>query len=219
MDDIKNLFQDYFNNTAFAEYEPNFGLYLLKLDDGTDNIYAIHTKLKTAKNKGGMAFPSTPVSRWQFEATWGGLFSQNITCFGSGENKCYVGTDHGLVYIIDPQQLDDNGENITFSLKSNYLSTIMGETAAWKSSFQCFGDEGGTFRIRFYVNHSRTPLHDFSVTLPDISAADDPTLFFDRENLNFNFRTLMIEIDNVSLDDGPIFFGPISILHMRIGGF
>jgi hypothetical protein len=217
-DDIKNLFQEYFSEAAFAEYEPNFGLYLLKLDDGTDSIYAIHTKLKTAKNRGGMAFPSTPVSRWEFTPTWG-PFPQDITCFGSGENRCYVGTDHGLVYIIDPSQLDDNGSNILFSLKTQYLSTVMGEAAAWKINFQCFGDEGGVFRLRFYVNHSRIPLHNFSVILPDISDGDDPTLFFDRENLNFNFRSLMVEIDNVVLDDGPIFFGPLSVLHMQVGGF
>lgn len=208
--DLKNIWHEKYSEECFAEYEPHFGLVLLRFDDLTTDIYAIHTKTQTG---------ITPVALWRFDPQWGGVHDQKITAMGRGDISCYIGTDHGEVFEITPDELTDNGEPVEFVMKTNYLSTRFGEMAAWRVNHEVFGKNGGTLDIRFYKNHERTHWHDISVTLPNIGDGDDPSLFFDREDINFNFRTLMCEICDIVLDDGPVFVGPITINAYSVGGF
>ena len=218
-EDVKNIFQEFYAATAFAAYEPNFGLYLIKLNDLTERIWVIHTKMKGARKQGALTIPAAPVSVWEFSPYFGGIMTQEITALGVGENCCYIGTDYGLVYKIDPDANDDNGAPIDCVLKSNYLSTGLGEAAAWRCVFDVFGENGGNFDLRFYRNHERTVWHEILITLPDITGGDDPSDFFDRENLNFNFRGLMISVEDVNLGNGPVFIGPISVEILNVEGF
>jgi len=218
---IKDVVTSNYDTTAFAGYDPHSGLVLLKLNDSTDDIYAIHTRIKLSRTIGDIVYQVSPIAKWVLNLPQISGNDQSPTAFGSGEGFAYIGTDQGAVYKIDNSVVTDAGNAVSYSLKTAYMSTRFGEMNARRANFDAFGDDGGSLRIIFYTNHSRTALFYQDIDLPtslvssdpdDPSGGDDFMLNFDRFNVNFPFRALMMEYSNITLNgNNPIYFGGISV--------
>ncbi len=226
-DSIRHTIHRYFTESAIGGYDPEWGLYLLKLPD-FDKTIVVHTNIKAARRKGVVEQSFSPVSLWDF------AFSGEPTAFGDGNGFALIGTDDGKVYKMDNTVVQDDDNDVTYSLKSHYLLTRFGETAAHKVSSGAFSSVGCTYDINFYRNHERVKHDGVTITVPwdPTIPAEDLTMdydemdflveaedFINRDELNFNFRSLMIGIEDISLNGRPVYFGPIMISADSIGGF
>jgi len=231
-DQISRTIHQYFSLDAIAGYEPIFGTYVLKLD-GYDYLVAVHTRLKAARAQGQKQISYSPVTRWKF------AFSGTVTGFGNGGDSdgnayLYVGTDDGKGYRIDGEQVQDDGEWPDFKFRTNFLTTKFGELEAEKINFNCFSRFGGTFNLKFYVNHDRVAFDTLAISTPwdtsllpseltmPVSAMSflvEPGAYYDREGLNFNFRSIMIGIEDIRPAGQAFSFGPLTLMARQIGGF
>lgn len=224
-DSIKNLISAGYSTEAFSGYEPEFGLTLLKLEDGTEDIYALHNKLKTVKYFGAQPYMYSPIARWRFVLPAVGESAQHVSCFGYGHGEMYIGTDAGEVWKMDKTTLRDGGVYPQYCLRTAYHSTKLAELKAEKLSPDAYGNKGGAFEIKIYRNHSLLAWQTFSLTLPTVLNVEHPPApaqyicNFDRLNVNFNFRSLMMAYENIVPNaDNPIYFGAFLLLCLRIGG-
>jgi len=224
-DSIKNLISAGYSTEAFSGYEPEFGLTLLKLNDGTDDIYVLHTKLKTVKYFGAKPYMYSPIARWRFALPNAGESQQHVSCFGYGQGEMFIGTDAGQVWKMDKNTLKDGDSYPEYCLRTAYHGTKLAELAAQKMHPDAYGSKGGTFDIKAYKNHALLPWQTWSMVLPDDFTQIHPPApgtficNFDRMNVNFNFRSLMLAYENiVPQDDNPIYFGAFLLLCLRIGG-
>lgn len=226
-DQIVRTIHRHFSSVAFAGYDPEWGLYLLKLE-GHDPIIALHTQMKGVRYQGRKPVTFSPATEWGF------AFSGAPTAFGSGNGYMLIGTDDGKVYKMDHAVVQDDDNDVTYQFRSNYLLTRFGELAARKGSANCFGMVGGQFDLVFYRNHSRTsfltetveipwdpttPIAELTMDVAEMGWDITPFDYFDRMEINFNFRALQVGIENIQLNGRPLYFGPITILADRIGGF
>lgn len=225
-DAIKNIIVDNYDTDAFAGYDPESGLVLLKLSDSTDSFYAIHTRMKHARQVGDVVYQVSPIAEWELNLPQISGNDQTPSVFGSGDGFAYIGSDQGAVYKMDNTVVTDAGNDASYRIRTAYMSSRFGEMNARRVNFDIFGEDGGAFRLNFYTNHSRTVLFyetgDLPTNLappdPDDPATDDFNLNFDRINVNFPFRALMMEINNITLDGhNPIYVGAISVMGFNKG--
>lgn len=210
---VRHIMSDRFNIRAtFAGYEPDTGVYLLKLLDGTGRLYAVHTKAKSAYRNGDVTVAVAPVTLWEFRLPE----EEKITALGAGVDGLIFGTSEGDVYLCRDNLVHDDALLPEYAFSTNYMTTRFGESSAIKLNFSAFGLGAGSFDIEFYVNHSRTPHHVIHVDLPD----DEPfTDYYDRIEINFNFRALMVRVCNIKPSCDHLHFGEIQIAAKSIGGY
>lgn len=225
-DAIKNIVMDNYDTDAVAGYDPDSGGVLLKLNDATDSVYVVHTRMKQARQMGDIVYQVSPIAEWVFNLPQISGNDQAPTVFGRGDGYAYIGTDQGAVYRINSSVVTDAGNAATYRLRTAYMSSRFGEMNARRVNFDIFSENGGTFRLNFYTNHSRTVLFyeagdlptNLTPTDPDDPATDDFNLNFDRFNVNFPFRSLMMEINNITLNGhNPIYIGGISVMGFNKG--
>jgi len=227
-DNIRKTIQKYFTSAAVAGYDPQWGLYLLKMA-GTDDIYVVHTRSKSVRYKGKRSYSFSPCTRWRYNVG----ANESVTCFGSGDGYMYVGTDAGSLYKMDKTKFKDNSRDITFALKSKYETSVFGEVQATKLSINSFSLTGGGITFKFYRNYYRDSFFNYSFDLPvdstlltvdadmltvEANFLSNPEAFFDRSDINFNYRTLMIGLEDIVVVDEPIYFGLINILTRKLRG-
>ena len=227
-DNVRKTIHSYFSSAAFAGYDPEWGIYLLKLAS-YDPIIAVHTRLKTVKYQGLRGATFSPVTTWEFNVG----ASETPTCFGEGNGVMYIGTDGGKLYKMDATKVEDNNRTVTYQFKTNYQTTGFGEFAATKIALATFGRMGGRFNYYFYKNNSRTSFYNLQSTIPwDTTTTPDeltmdvdemlflvePETYYDRENLAFVFRTLQVGVQDIILNGKPLYFGPVTILANAVGG-
>lgn len=227
-DNIRDQIHSYFSSAAVAGYDPLWGLYCLKMA-GTDYTYIIHTRSKTIKTKGKRQYSYSPVTRWKF------AFSGGVTAFGSGDGFMYVGTDDGKVYKMDSSAVNDGTDTVEYALISSFVNTVFGEAQARRLNMTSFAQMGADFSFKFYRNHSRTSFFELNSIISamdsalrtvdaDMLTADAnfrtlPDSYFDRYNLCFNFKNLMVGVEDISLGrETPMFFGPINMIYSSVGG-
>ena len=227
-DAISNILVSNFSTDDIAGYEPTLGLYLLK-PDGHTYTYAVHTRLKSVRQQGLAQVPFSPATRWKF------AFAGAPSCFGEGDGYLMIGTDDGKLYKIDDDLVQDADIDLTYKLHSYYPTTGFGELQTYKVNQVLSGKFGGSFDVNFHINHSREVFDTVSFALPwdtDSEPSDmtmevdealfliDPaTTYYDREYINFNFRALMVSLDNLVLNGSHIYFGPLNVQCFQIGGF
>lgn len=225
-ENIKDLISSYYSLKAFCGYEPEYGLTLLKLDDGTDYIYVLHNRQKNIKYFGQQPYLYSPAARWKFRLPVSGGVSQQVSCFGYGQNALYIGTTGGQIWKVEKGNLTDGGTYPEYQLKTAYHSTKMGEMAVQKLYLDVFGKTGGRFSVKGYKNHSLQPFQTWNMYLPTELAVEHPPApasficNFDRINANFNFRSLLLSYEDIipAATNCPIYFGAMQLLCMRIGG-
>jgi hypothetical protein len=226
-DKIRKTIQQYFSSAAVAGYDPEWGLYALKMT-GTDSVYIINTRAKSVKYRGQKGTAFSPATRWEY------AFSGNPTAFGQGNGFMLVGTDDGKAYKMDKDEVEDAGSDVTYKFITASKPTVFGEAQAYQIAYKIFGKTGGSCNIKFYKNYSRSSFFTLPFTLPVdstlltsemtmlTSEADfymNPEQYFDREILNFNYRNLMIGFEDIELRGKPLYFGEINLLSKSIGGF
>ncbi len=215
-----------YGETAFSGYEPNFGTYLTKLN-GYGQILAVSTSIISGASKGQVRIPVSPVTRWEL------AISDDPTCFGRGEGVCYVGTDAGKTYYFDTNAYEDNDNAITYYAKPNFPSTKFGQAEVIKVSWNTMGKFGGSFNVKFYRNHSQTAFLTKAVAVPWATSLDiteltqevadlgflvDPDIYYDRLEPNFDFRSLMVSIEDIVLYGAPLLVGGFTVLAKPTGG-
>ena len=227
-DNIRSEIQKYFTSAAVAGYDPTWGIYLLKMA-GTDDVYAINTRAKAVKYSGRKGSYYSPATRIRY------AFSGSPTHFGHGDGFMLIGTDDGKVYKADKTTVLDAGVEATYKFITAASPTVFGEAQAYRIGYKIFGEYGGACNIKFYRDYSRVSFFELPFVLPidsslltaeldDIltSEADfyaSPEKYFDRDDINFNFRNLQIGIEDINPNGKPIYFGEITIHSNRIGGF
>jgi hypothetical protein len=225
-DAIRNLIVDNYDTDAFAGYDPENGLVMLKLNDGTDSFYVVHSRMKHARDMGDVVYQVSPSAEWVLNLPQISGNDQVPSVFGSGDGYAFIGTDQGAVYRLDNSVVTDAGNDADYRVRTAYMSTRFGEMNARRVNFDVFGAAGGSFRINFYTNHSLTAIFyetgDLPTVLtgtdPDDPSTDDFNLNFDRFNVNFPFRSLMMEINNIELNGhNPIYVGAISVMGFNKG--
>ncbi len=222
----RSIISDNYDTTAFSGYEPNFGTYLVKLN-GYDEILAVSTQVIAGAARGQVRVPFSPVTRWELAIT------DDPTCFGRGEGICYVGTDAGKTYYFDPTAFEDDDVAITFLAKPNFQSTKFGQAEAMKVNWNTMGKFGGTFNLKFYRNHNQTAFLTKSITVPWDTSVDvtemtmsvqdmlflvDPDKYHDRIEPNFDFRSIMVTMEDIVLYGAPLLIGGITGLAKPTGG-
>lgn len=226
-DSISKTIHKYYDTVATAGYDPEFGLYLMKLN-GYDYTIAVHTRLKSARSYGMKQMSYSPVSIWDF------AFTGDPTAFGHGNGFLLIGTASGTVYKMDNTVVQDADTDVTYTLRTYFPSTKFQDLKADKINVNAFSRFGGTFDIVIYKNHNRTSTQTISVTMPwdtsttpdeltmdydEMNFLVDPNLYYDREYLNMNFRSIMVGIENVGVNGWPIYFGDVNLMARKIGGF
>lgn len=226
-DNIRSVIQEFFTSAAVAGYDPEWGVYLLKMA-GTDDILAISTRAKDIKYSGRKTTAYSPAGIWQF------AFDGVVTAFGHGDGFLLIGTDDGKVYKADKTKVQDDGNDATYKFITAAVSTVFEEAQAYKIGYQVFGRYGGNCNFKFYRDYSRTSFFTIPFLLPADSEiltldCDVPTLeadfstiplrYIDRAGINFNYRTLMVGVEDIALNGKPLYFGEINLHSNRIGGF
>jgi hypothetical protein len=226
-DSIRRTVQQYYTAGAVAGYDPEWGTYVLQMED-SPYLYVVNCRAKSIRYNGRKQTAFSPVTRWQF------AFSGNPTAFGRGNGVMLIGTDDGKVYKMDKGALYDDGNDITFKVITASYATQFGEAQAWRIGYRIFSGTGARANITFYRNYSRDLYTSDSLGLPitsDILTLDLDELFtvdadiyastdayFDRENVNFNFRNLMIGVEDIKLYDDPLYISDITLDVRNIGG-
>ena len=59
---------------------------------------------------------------------------------------------------------------------------------------------------------------DANMLTADANFLTTPSTYYDRRKLNFNFRALMVGIEDIEVIDKPIYFGSFGILTKQIKG-
>ena len=226
-DNIKRTIHQYYSTNAVSGYCPEFGLYVLKLED-YDNSLVAHTRLRSVRYKGLRQKQIFPFTEWLY------AFSGTPTAFGTGDGYLIVGTDDGKLFKMDNSLTQDDGNEATYTLKTNYQTTEFGDLRANKVNFSAYGKFGGQFDVSYFRNYNRVAHDTETITLPWDTLADvedltmpvedmlflvDPEYYLDRVPVNFNYRTLMIGIDNLQTNGYPLYFGRIIVLADSVGGF
>ena len=232
-ENISTEIRDNFDSSAIAAYVPEWGIYLLQLSDHT-YMHALHTQLTAAKTKGLRPQVFCPATEWEI-----GISGVTVTGFGHGgtdsDEYCYVGCSNGKVYKFDPSVVEDDENALTYELWTKYITTNFGELQLRKINFEVFGRYGGEFRCNFYRNHSRdavtyltintpwdtsVPYEDLTMPYEDMLWLLDPQRYFDRNNeININFRGLMVGVNNITLNGAPMYFAGFNLLCNQVGGF
>lgn len=218
-DNISDILSAEYDTSAFAGYDPHFGVYLLKLNDGTkQRLYAFHPRV------GGRRVAAFPVSKWELNLPLVSTATQEITAMGRGEHGLYVGTDKGRVYRLDLSTIKDAGNYPEYSVLSGFMSVpdpwqYDGQINAMSFVSGLSSKSGGSAKLVFYRNLSENLFLEKDIELAVTRARDIPDRApqflrsFSRGRLNFDFRELMVGYKDVSpLDDNPIYFGPIRIV-------
>jgi len=225
-DNIRSTIQEFFTSAAVAGYDPEWGVYLLKMA-GTNDILAMSARAKDIKYAGRKTTAYSPAGIWRF------AFGGSVTAFGHGDGFLLVGTDAGNVYKADKTMVTDNGNDATYKFITSAIPTVFEEAQAYKIGYRVFGRYGGNCNFKFYRDYSRTSFFTIPFLLPADSEiltidADIPTLeadfstvplrYFDRAGINFNYRTLMVGVEDITLNGKPLYFGEINLHSNRIGG-
>ena len=219
-DNIRNIVVPEFDSLAFTGFEPIYGLCLIKLNDTYgQRLYAFHTRIV------GQRTTYYPVSTWDLNLPTEGGAAQSITALGNCESGLHLGTSKGVLYKLDDTLLTDDGNQPTYSIKSNVRTTGFGELTAWQMLFDVASDNGGTYDLKIYVNQSTTALMSTTITLPTSLTATSPdsaSAFladFKRLEMNFNFRSIQIAYENiVPSGTNHMYFGGAEMIALRAGG-
>lgn len=226
-DSVKPDIHKYFSEAAVAGYCPVWGLYCLKME-GTDEVYIIHTRLKAGRAQGQRAVSYSPVIKWKF------AFPGAVTCFGKGSGAMYLGTDLGELYRMDKAVVQDHNQDADYSILTNSQGIDEGEAEARLVTINASGKFGAGFDVVFYRDFRRDPLAAFPFTMPidttiktselDMDTVEagfptNPELFVDRSEINFNFHTLQVGIENLKLYGKPLYVGAVKVRADAIGGF
>lgn len=225
-DNIEDIIRANYDSSAFAGYDASNGIYLLKLNDSTkQTFYALHPKVKLQKTLGGRVYPTSPISKIELNLPQISSEDQTITAMGTIDGALYFGTDKGYIYKFDHSVVTDAGETVTYSLKSYSTSSRFGEMMATQVSPDVFSSNGGSYKLKFYVNHSTTALTSETITLPTSLTASDPDSGspylqnFDRFNINFLFRSVQLGYEDITPNgNNHIYFGGTALLAEPIGG-
>jgi len=222
----KSIISENYDETAFSGYEPNFGTYLIKVA-GYDYVLAVSTTVIAGAHRGQVRVPMSPVTRWEF------AFTGEPTCFGKGEGVAYVGSDAGKTYTLDPTAYEDDDTAITFYMKPNFPSTKFGDMECLKVNWNAMGKFGGSFNLKFYRNHNQTayltkaiavpwdtsvPVEELTQDVADLGFLVDPDVYYDRIEPNFNFRSIMVSMEDIVLYGAPLLIGGITVLAKPTGG-
>ena len=237
--DVQQSFRHWYDSDGFAGYLPDWGVYLYKPKHHRYAM-AVHVGLQSGRQRGGQVVPHAPVTFFDF------AFSNDATaeCFGEANSGMYVGGSDGKLYIMDKGHVKDGGNAVSYSFKTGYRSTRKGELAATALIWEILGKFGGTWDFKIYRNHSRVasqtiscemfslmehaspeewtmPTDMVTVDLPlDDTDIKDSDTYYDRREVNFNFRTVQIEVSNITLEIGyPLYFRSITLLCDRVGGY
>lgn len=226
-DAITNVIRENYSDSAVAGYDPENGLYLLKLP-AYDYTIVFHTRLKYIRPLGQKQVAVSPITMWDF------AFPEAPTCFGHGNGYTLIGTDGGKLYRMNSTAYEDADTAITYKLWPHYQITSRGELAARSFSWDALGKYGGTFNVKFCRNASRDSFLTKAVQLTydssqgwydfddlawwDALMAWDPQTYYNRTYINFNCRQLLPKIEDVVPYGAPISFRQLLIEVDRIAG-
>ncbi len=226
-DSVKDVIHKYFSHGAVAGYDPAWGLYCLKME-GTDDIFVVHTRLKSARAQGQRAVGFSPVTRWRYK------FPDPVSCFGSGDGCMLVGTEGGELYAMDKGASQDNEIDPDYKIMSYAQVIPFGEGEVERVSVTASGRFGGSFNMAFYRDYQRDALVKLPFDVPmdsgiltaeaDMDTAEamfltNPAYTVDRGEVNFNFRSLQVGIEDIKLSGKPLYIGSIRVRAAQIGGF
>jgi len=203
-DKIKRTIHANYSTAAFAGYDPEWGLYFLKLA-GYTNTIVVHTRMKTVQNQGQQQIGIAPITEFDFAFSDGEV----PTAFGIGNGYLLIGTDGGNVYKMDVSVVADDFNDVTYDLKTNSEATRFDEAEASAVAPLVTGESGASFVIDYYKDNSGTALGSTTITLPFDGEASE---------INFNFRTLRLGIDTVSPNGGPLYIGNLVVKVNSVGG-
>lgn len=177
-DPVQATIQAYFDESAFAAYWPDAGLYLLKLD-GYDRVLAAHTKHVARDATGRIVYPWT-----EFE-----FKNLTPTSFSYFDGDFYVGCSNGNLYKL-AADVNDDGTLPDYELQPGILELDFSQATA--NEIYISADSGAAFGydMALYRNGSAAALQTISIT-----GGDAPT----RETLNFDFKSLQWKISNLSI--------------------
>jgi hypothetical protein len=203
-DPVKNEIFTYFDDDAFAEYNPADGQYMIKLG-GYDNILVCHTAYPVQMDQGPTRYPW---SAYKFK-------DLTATAFRSFNNKFYVGCSNGYLYRLDDTIVEDDGTMPDYEMKSAYIEfpwssiivkdMFLAIASLWAGSYadeegdyygeddDYYGDTPASWTVSFYRNgNTSVPFltHEFSVSLLPI-----------RYRSCFSCDSLQIKLDSLSLSN------------------
>lgn len=224
-DNIRSVIQQNFSTAAVAGYDPEWGLYVFKMA-GTDYTYVVHTRAKSVRYSGRKQVVFSPATRWEYDYT--------PSAFGTGDGYMLVGSSAGKVYKMDKSVQQDNTVSVDHKVITSASMTRFGQAQSHRVNFQIYGRVADSCTINFYKDFTRNAFLSKTLTLlggsstltmnlDDILTADAdfPVVgqdFYDRVNINFNFRSLMIGIEDMSLYNKPLYIGGITVESRQIGG-
>lgn len=226
-DSIKSSINRYYSEGAVAGFDPVWGLYCLKME-GTDEIYIVHTRLKSGRSQGQKSVGFSPVTRWKYE------FPDPVSCFGPGGGGMVIGTEGGELYAMDKNVTQDNEVDPEYEIRAFAQVVPFGEGECDKVSVTASGLFGASFDVTFYRDYRRDELfsihfvapidsrvltEDVTVDTLDADFLSNPEYVVDRAEVNFNFRSIQVGVNNIVLSGQPLYIGAIKIMAASIGGF
>ena len=175
-DPIRNLIQQYYNESAFAEYNPVDGQYWLKLD-GYDKILVCEVN---------PILTSTGEERYP----WTQYLFKNIapTCFATFNDKFYVGASDGYLYRLDDTVITDDGSDYDITVKSGIVESYGLSGLVLDSFIDLI--HVTSFNVKIYKNENLFTTLSLSGTYHPIS-----------RRIRMLFNSIYFEIYNVEYDN------------------
>lgn len=183
---VASTIETYFDDNAFAAYNPLDGQYWLKLT-GYAKVLVCHAR-RGSQTDGGVRYPWT-------EYLFNGVIP---SAFGFSIDTFYVGGTDGHLYSMSAD-VNDNGSQPVYTLKSCIIETPFGGTQFREYFASLSTDTAGTMSMKVYKNGSTSALLTRTLTVNDARVGG---------KLRFNCRSIQIELSSFTITK-PVNIGEI----------
>jgi len=184
-DPVKNKIATYFDDNAFAEYNPADGQYLIKLN-GYDNVLVCHVAYPINSEEGPTRYP------------WSEYKFKNLTptAFASFNNKFYVGCSNYYLYRLDDTLVQDDGATPDYEIKSAILGMPGASILVRDMFIELASAANASWTMAFYRNGS-----DSAFLSKNLSTSAGPV----QSRLNFSCDSIQVKLDTLT------FTSPVNI--------
>ncbi len=219
---VDNQFSEWISASAFAGYDSEHGQMVLNLTG--NKCLVCHVK-QPVQGQGGVT--QFPWAEYYLPLT--------PTSFGTIDNKFVIGTGNGFILEYDNDttfDLNDTGSQIQPSFTTSYPQVPFNETCLESVQIVANSNKGGSICFSIFRNGLKiNPIQVIEIVLPisDGLTVDEMTMPVSQANfaidadsvslfrdINIDVRSYMIRVDNMVLNDSPLFFDGLFLKHRRL---
>lgn len=217
---VDNQFSNWDSTNSFAGYDSESGQMFLNMSGS--KCLVCHVKLPVRGQGDILQFPWVEYN-----------VPLEPSCFGTIDNKFIIGTADGFILENDNESTFDlDTTQIDPVFTTNYPQVPYPYTCLEGVQIIANSYKGGTICFNIFRNGSKTvPIQQIELPLPisDGLTVDEMTMPVSQANfaidadavslhrdINIDVRSYMIKVDNMTLNNSPLFFNGLYLNHRRL---